>query len=336
MKSLHRSLSTQAILCFLLVGCCLLAPTSLLGWPQEQAKYTEEEYKAYQAITAENEAAKKIELVVSFFKTYPKSALHDHVTAAYQAVMNGALHAQRYNQLISFGEQLLAVNPNDTYTMSMLASGYQQTKNVVKFVAVGEKVFAAKPDGNLAYYLAKAYLEMRNDPKFLQWAQRAVELIPNNHELLLELAKAFGAAKKNAEAGKYARLCIKAIDTATKPEGTDDKLWNDYKSNAYANCYAIIGTIAHEQRDYNSAVTNLETSLKYFKRNDLAYYYLGLSYWQLNKVDMAMLNLAKAYVLGRTSAGPAKQHLDNLYKSTHQQTLVGQDRVINRARAELK
>jgi predicted Zn-dependent protease len=121
-----------------------------------------------------------------------------------------------------------------------------------------------------------------------------------------------------------------------KPEGIDDKAWKDYVTGGLATSYAIVGNVAYEQKDYTNAISNLENSLKHYKRNGLAYYYLGMSYWQQNKVDMAMLDLAKAYLLGGTSAAAAKQYLDNLYKSTHQQTLVGQERVIAKAKEELK
>jgi tetratricopeptide (TPR) repeat protein len=126
------------------------------------------------------------------------------------------------------------------------------------------------------------------------------------------------------------------MTAATKPEGTADDLWNRYRTSTLATCYAIAGNVAYERNDYPNAISNLENSIKHFKRNDLAYYYLGLSYWQQNRIDIAMLNLAKAYLLKGSAAASAKQHLDNLYKSTHGQSLVGQDRVLARAAQDLK
>jgi hypothetical protein len=48
-----------------------------------------------------------------------------------------------------------------------------------------------------------------------------------------------------------------------------------------------------------------------------------------------MKNFAKAYLLGGSTSKPAKQYLDNLYKQTHRNSLVGEERIIEVAKAEL-
>ncbi len=88
-------------------------------------------------------------------------------------------------------------------------------------------------------------------------------------------------------------------------------------------------------KDYKTAVTNLDASLKYYKRNEMAYYHMAQAYWQLNEVGSAMLNFAKAYLLGGSTSKASKQYLDNLWKSAHQQRLAGEEIVINKAKEEL-
>ena len=135
--------------------------------------------------------------------------------------------------------------------------------------------------------------------------------------------------------GTYQIGRAKAIQAASKPEAASEKDWKQYVSNTMATCYNIIGNVAFAAQDFAGAITNLENSLKYYGRNEIAFYHLGQSYWQQGKVDLAMKNFAKAYLLkGKTSAA-AKQQLDNLYKSTHQQSLAGQERVIEKAKSEL-
>ena len=335
MTSPSFSLTSKRTFCLLVLIILMLAPMKLPGQEQE-AKYTIEEYKAYQDIAAETSPAKKTGLVVAFLKTYPQSALKPNVVAAYQGTMNDLQGAKNWQEMITLGKQFLSAASDDIYTISMLATAYEQSKNYAQFVVFGEKAFAQKATPNLAYYLAKAYLEMNDNAKFLQWGEKTVQLMPDNHEILLELTRRFGAMQNNAQAAKYARMAIKAMQGAKMPEGTSEQTWKAYQTNLYGICYAVIGNVASENKDYNSAVTNLENSLKYFKMNELVYYNLGLSYWQLNKIDLAMLNLAKAYVLNKSTSRAAKQHLDNLYKSTHQQSLVGQERIIARAQQELK
>lgn len=327
----HRAIC--AAVCISL--CALLLPAAYGQEPQEQ-KYTMEEYKAFEAIGAEADSAKKTTLIMQFLKDRPQSALRPNVLGAYQTMMTGLHNGKRWNEMISAGEQYLALTPNDLDTLALLATAYQETKNYGKFVSYGEKVFEKGPSGNLAYYLAKAYLELRNQAKFLQWGEKTVSLIPDNHEILLEMTKQYGEARRFPQAIKAARTCLKVIQSAARPEATPDKTWKEYVTNVNATCYYIIGYASAEQKDYTTAISNLESSLKYYKRNEMAYYRLAESYWQTNNLGSAMLNFAKAFLLGGTVSKPAKQHLDNLWKTTHQQTLKGQEVVINKAREELR
>jgi len=333
------SVSSKARLGFLIVAVlCVEAGLGQAQEPpkQEQPKYTAEEYKAFQEATTETDPAKKIALIVQFLKDRPQSALRQHVIAAYQAQMNEFQSGKKWSDVISAGDSFLAAVPDDIFTIALLATAYQQTKDLKKFVVYGEKVFEKNPQGNTAYYLAKAYLDLDNNPKFLYWGEKTAQFFPDNHEILIELTKKFAAAKKNAQAAKYGRQCVKALQSAKKPDGTSDKDWKAYTSNSLASCHAVVGTAAHEQGDWATAVSNLESSLKYYGHNDIAYYYLALSYWQLQKVDLAMKNFAKAYLLKGNTSKAAKQYLDNLYKSSHQNTLVGLERVIAKAQEELQ
>jgi tetratricopeptide (TPR) repeat protein len=131
-------------------------------------------------------------------------------------------------------------------------------------------------------------------------------------------------------------MSIKAMQAAQKPPEVPEKTWKDYNVHVFATCYYVVGHAAFEQQDYNTAVANLENSLKHYGRNDRAYYYLGQAYWQQAKLDLAMKSFAKAYLLRGDTSAPSKQHLDNLYKSTHQNTLVGIERVIDKAKEELR
>lgn len=330
-------MKTSAFTRAVLAACVIAGFAAVLPLrAQETAKYSAEEYKAYQAVPAETDSAKKMVLIVAFVKTYPTSELRPHVYAAYQSMMTDLQKGQQWSALISAGEKYLDVAPDDMFTLAMMVDAYQQTKNHKQFVAFAEKTYAKKPTGNLAYYIAKAYIDLNNDAAFLTWGEKAVTHLPDNHEILLELAKRNAVMGKTAAASKFSKQCIKALQGAKKPEGVADDAWKSYTATAYGSCYAIVGNVAYEQKDYGTAVANLENSVKFVPRNDLAYYYLGLSYWQLNKVDIAMLNLAKAYLLRGKSSSAAKQHLDNLYKSTHHQSLVGQERVIARAKELLR
>ena len=329
--NVSKKLWMTAILAVVFSGTLAFAASA-----QEQAQYTAEEYKAYQAVTAETDPAKKAALVVAFLKERPQSTLRPHVLGDYQKMMQELDKSGNSAAVIAAGEQFITAVPDDILTISLLATAYQKTKNNAKFVVYGEKVFDASPNGNIAYYLAKAYLEMKNDAKFAIWGEKTVGFMPDNYEILLELTKYFGEARRFPQAIKYGKMCLKAFQSATKPEPMTEKDWKAFSTNLYASCYYIVGSSAFEMKDYATTVANLENSLKYYFRNEFAYYKLAQAYWQQNRIDLAMKNFAKAYLLNGQTSRPARQYLDQLYKSTHQQSLVGVERVIDKAKEELK
>ena len=100
----------------------------------------------------------------------------------------------------------------------------------------------------------------------------------DNHEMMLEMTKQYADARKFTQAIKTGRQCLKVVQGAAKPESTPEKTWKDYVTNVNATCYYVIGHSSEELKDYPNAVTNLETSVKYYKRNEMAYYRMAESY----------------------------------------------------------
>ena len=298
-------------------------------------QYTPEEYSAYQAVTGEADPTKKMDLILKFFKAYPKSALAQHVTADFQTMLKNLQDARKWSQSITAGRQFLTVIPDDSYTIALVATAYAETKDYRNFVIFGEEVYKANPNGNLAYSMAKAYQNIGNNAKLAEWAEKTVAKLPDNYEMLLELAKIYIDANRSAEADKYSRQCLKVIQAAEKPEQSSDKDWTAYKNHSQMACYYIIGKIAYDKQGYAQAVTNLEQSIKINPRNDMAYYYLGQSYWQTRNAPLALKNFAKASLLGGNAATPARQQLENMWKASHQGSLAGLDKVIAAAKAEL-
>jgi hypothetical protein len=60
-----------------------------------------------------------------------------------------------------------------------------------------------------------------------------------------------------------------------------------------------------------------------------------MSYWQMGKADLAMLNFAKSYVLKGSTSQASKTYLDQLYKTGHANSLAGQERIVQRAKMDL-
>jgi tetratricopeptide (TPR) repeat protein len=303
---------------------------------QDNPAYTLEEYDAYQAITGESDPAKKMDLITQFFKTYPKSTLKPHITSDFQEALKNLRDAKKWAQVITLGRQFLNAVPDDAYTVAVVAEGYSETKNYQQFVVFGEATYKTNPSGNLAYAMAKAYKELGNNVKYLEWGEKTVASLPDNYETMLEMAIIYSENQRIAESDKYAKQCLKLIQAAKKPEQMADKDWDAYSSRAFLACYLIIGSNAYQRQQYTIAIPNLENAVKYNARNDMAYYWLGECYWQARNTVLALKNYAKASLLNGRAAVPANQKLESLYKQTHANSLVGLDKVKAAAKAELE
>ncbi len=297
---------------------------------------TEEEYKALQDIQAEKDSVKKTDMIVKFLREKPKSSYRPNITAEFQKIIVSLQQDKKWSQLIALGDKFYDVAPEDTFTVSALAAAYSQTGNTKGFATFGEKAYAAKPNPQLALAIAKAYAQLGNDAKFNQWGEKVLASDPDNVEILGDLTRRALTAQNMTQAVKYSRMILKSLPTAKKPEGMDEATWKTTQSTLYATAYGALGASAYEKKSYAEAIKNLDSGVKYFKRNEIAYYYLGMSYWQQNKLDAAMLNFAKAYLIKGSTSAAAKKYLDQLYASSHRGSTAGVNKVIERAQQDLK
>lgn len=304
--------------------------------PAQTQDYTEEEYKTFQEIQATTDGAKKVDMIVKFLQEKPKTGLRSYLLPEYQTVIVELQNKKEWDRIIVLADKFLDAVPNDDFSFSALAAAYSATNNTKGFANFGEKAYASKPSSQLAYAIAKAYQSLGNEAKFLQWGEKALAGDSSYYEIAAELTRSFLKSQNTDKATKYARICLKALPTAKKPEGVDDKAWKNATDNYYATAYYAIGAAAYNSQNYPQAISNLDSAVKYYKRNDMAYYYLGMSNWQLNKLQPAMLNFAKAYVLKGPTSTSARQSLEKLWKSGHRGSLDGINVVIQRAEQELR
>lgn len=332
MSSPTVSYIAKKLLMILFVAALVVTP-NMVRAAQEP---TEEEYKALQDIQAEKDSVKKTDMIVKFLREKPKTSYRPNVVAEFQKIMVDLQKEKKWSQIIALGDKFIDVAPNDSVTVRLLAAAYSETKNVKGFATFGEKAYAASPNPQLAAAIAKAYLELGNDPKFLSWGEKALASDPDNIEMLTDMTRKSLSAQNTPQALKYAKASLKALPTAKKPEGVDAATWQNTVNLSYATAYGAIGANAYLNKNYAEAIKNLDGAVKYVKRNETAYYFLGMAYWQQNKLEPAMLNFAKAYVMKGSTSVQSKKYLDQLWASGHRNSLAGEERVIEAAQQDLK
>jgi len=331
MASPKVSYITKSLLSLLFVAGLIFVPAK--AWAQEP---TEEEYKALTDIQAEKDATKKADLIFGFLKEKPKSAYRPNVMAEYQNLIINLKNEKKWTQIISLGDRFLDVAPGDDFTEKALVVAYAETNNMKGFATYGEKAYAQKPSAALAMEIARAYQKLGNDAKYNQWREKVLAQDPDNIEILIDMTKRYMASQNTAQAVKYAKQTLSALPTAKKPEGVDAQAWKNLTDAGYATAYAVIGADAYQKSSYAAAITNFTNSVKYYKRNDSAYYHMGLCYWQQNKLEPAMLNFAKAYVIKGSVSAAAYKYLSQLASQGRRDPKAFIQRVIERAQQDLK
>jgi tetratricopeptide (TPR) repeat protein len=330
MNSPKYSCVPKALLSILFAASLVLTPSLVRA-----QDYSEDDYKVFQDVQAEKDDAKKVDMIVAFLKEKPKNGLRPNMIAEGQKVIVELSNAKKWSQIIAVGDKLIDVAPNDAITINAMTAAYSETGNMKGFATFGEKAYASKPSPELAMALAKAYQQLGNSSKALQWKEKVLAAEPDNIELLTETIQKNAQGQNLAQAVKYARQCLAAIPKAHKPAGMNEETWKNTVDNAYAISYGVIGQDAYTKNQFGLAIKNLEEAVKYYKRMDAAYYALGMSYWQSRKLDAAMLNFAKAYIIRGAYANSAKAQLDKIFASSRM-TSAAQQRVMERAQQDLK
>lgn len=331
MNSPSFSFFPRTLLNIVFVTALILTPAFVCA-----QDYTEEDYKVWEGIQAEKDGSKKVDMIVTFLQEKPKNGLRQYMIPEYQKVIVALQSGKNWAQIIALGEKFLTVAPNDDFTEGHLANACSESGNTRCFATYAERVYASKPNPDLARAIAAAYQKLGNDAKALQWKDKVLASNPDDIQIMADAMKKYAAAQNHAQAVKYAKQCLKVLPTAKKPDNMSEADWKASVDQTYAIAYGVLGQDDYNNRKYSLAIRNLDNAVKHFKRNDGAYFLLGMSYWQTGKLDAAMLNFAKAYVIKGSVANQAKQNLEKLWKqSSRGGSSAGLQRVIDRAQQDL-
>jgi tetratricopeptide (TPR) repeat protein len=228
--------------------------------------------------------------------------------------------------------------------MTAIAQAFQ-AKDYARTVELGETQFAANPQKDLAFILFSSYAATNNGPKAAAYAAKVVEGFgPKDGINQVIWLTHYHANQKNADkAAEYGEMLLK-----TYPDSAPPGLSAEQANAEKAFAGMIQGSSAYGKKDYPNAVSSYTDSLKYFPKNDEAYYQIGMSHWRISaspaaaddaakqkQQDLAIEAFAKAFVLGKARAAKAREYLELLYKPRHNNTLDGLDAFLAKAKSEV-
>lgn len=304
---------------------------------QEQEEYTEEEYDAYDKAVKEPDLEKRATMLFAFKEKYPKSKLMSYIDTAYQTLAYDYSNSQKYDKLEPLAEQWLKTHPDDLQTIVYIADAAQHLGHDQKFIQYGEKIYAQKPTANMAFYISQSYKKLENEAKYLEWTEKlfAYPEYAGEFGLRMVFFEKYCKEEKHLDlAAKYAQEVLKSLDLAKKPDSTPDAKWKEDTAPVRRDCLFTIGMNYFKKEKWADAIKSLRDVLK-VERFAPAYYYIGLCQWREGKIEEAMVSFAKAERLKGEFAARAKEHLEKLYKSLHNNTLIGIDKVYQKADKEL-
>jgi tetratricopeptide (TPR) repeat protein len=301
--------------------------------PEQEPEYTEEEFYAYEKATQEPDLDKRATMLLAFMDKYPKSKLMTYITTGYQQLMYDHQKNQRYAKLLPLAELWLKTHPDDLPTIAYIAESASRLGQDQKYIEYAQKIFAAKPNGALAAEIANSYNKIGNKEKSLEWTEKLFGFPEYNGNFAIRMifVKKYADEKKLDKAAEYAALALKAVDASKKPETQSEADWKNEKTDITVSCYHIIGLNQYDKEKWAEAIKTLET-VNRIKKDSTAFYYIGRCEWNLGQVDEAILSFAKAVIIKGDTEAQARGHLEKLYKSIHNDTLIGIEKVYKKAK----
>jgi len=296
--------------------------------------YTKEEYDEFQKSLNNPDLKLRADGLFQFIKTHPNSKLNVHATNAFPAILKQLYEQKDMATLGLVAEGFLQMKPDDVLALGSAMEAFHSTKDYAKAVKYGEAYYAKQPGGQVAQLLAHSYGELKNDAKFTIYAEKCIpEMTPKDaFPYSARLSYYYAERKDIPRAAQHCQKMMAAYGEGEVPPSYTSERWIQER----ARSYSIIGRNHYDKKQYGNAVAAYNNSLKYFRQNDEAYYYLGMCYWQANDTVTALKSFAKAYSLNKPYSKTARSSMETLYKQLHNGSLEGIDAILRTATAEMK
>lgn len=197
---------------------------------------------------------------------------------------------------------------------------------------LAERFLQAYPDSGLTPFahqvIARNAYQQNDIQNFVQHAEKALEELPRNPDLLTPLAFVYSESGQSQKAIDRAQQALELITNVEYPGGVPAQDWVRQRVQLAADAYYALGRSylsrfsATSGSDENKAQNpNLRKAIEYLEQSvgqdpshDYAYFRLGFAYANANEAVKSLENYARAVALGGIAAGPAQDQLERVYE----------------------
>ncbi len=299
-----------------------------------EGDYTKEEYDEFQKQLNTPDLKTRAEGLLLFIKAHPKSKLSQHGMTVLPTILPQLYEQKDMATLASVSASYLELKPDDLAALGYAVEATYANKDYANAAKFGETLYEKKPAVQIAQLLAQCYDQLKNEGKFVVYAEKCAAELPPKDGFFYSVKLAHYYVTSRKDVSRSAQQFLKAFSaySDSTPPGYDANSWSQEKAFGYS----IIGRNAFDRKQYGAAVAAYNNSLKLYRQNDEAYYYLGMSYWGASDTVTALKSFAKGYSLNKPYSKMCRERLEILYKALHNGTLDGLDAVVRAASAEMK
>jgi len=296
-------------------------------------KMIEDEYNAYYSTRKEPDFEKRAAMLLEFQQKYPQSTLMENIYSDYVDMLKKTLQDKKYELLESLGEKWLTVHPNDAVMCTFVA---EATLPLHKYQRCGEcleVVYKIKPSPALAREIQISYQRADNTAKLFEWDEKLFKMpeFEDDYMLRFDLVMRYAKDDNLAKAAEYARRTLKAADLASRQSDTNTK---EQLQKVRRACHHVIASDLMEKRNFVEAISEYKQAIK-VERYGEGYYGIGLCLENLKEIEEANVYYAMAELMGGEIELKAKARLKTLYKALHNNTLIGINKVYQKAKESL-
>lgn len=335
--SLRKQLIAVAFVGGWLLTASALAqePFSAEGIPAGSDYVYRKQYEQVQEIMKTPDLTQREKKLEAYYgKLQPEAKMRQYMEAFFGQIVQDMQKQGMDAQADALTQKMTKWFPKSDALLGQQLKTAFDSKNWSKVIDIGEKMRAKNPnDGQVLVMLAEAYQNTNNTAKVSELAPKLVDILGPKKAINYVIFLADQNRKQNnaAAASKYYAMALQAYPSGP-PEGWQTSQWNNIKVAAYQ----LNASSAWRNEDYEGVIQAENRVLQIDPKNDQAYLFIGLSHWKRQELNAAQDAFAKVVVLGKSNATKGRQYLEQLYKPLHSDSLDGLDKLLDKARADLR